>query len=56
MPLDTGTLSRIYQKLIPILGEEDANALMSQFRVGPATTPAVRPAVPEERPPGSASD
>jgi len=29
--LDTRTRSSIYQKLTPILGEEDANALMSEF-------------------------
>ena len=31
MALDTRTRSSIYQKLTPILGEEDANALMSEF-------------------------
>jgi hypothetical protein len=29
--LDTRTRSSIYRKLTPILGEEDANALMSEF-------------------------
>ena len=31
MALDTRTRSSIYRKLTPILGEDDANALMSQF-------------------------
>jgi hypothetical protein len=31
--LDTRTRSSIYRKLTPILGEEDANALMSEFPV-----------------------
>jgi hypothetical protein len=29
--LDTRTRASIYRKLTPILGEEDANALMSEF-------------------------
>ncbi len=29
--LDTRTRSSIYRKLTPILGEDDANALMSEF-------------------------
>ncbi|MGV3759422.1 MAG: hypothetical protein ACO1PW_07735 [Actinomycetota bacterium] len=31
MTLDARHRSSIYQKLIPVLGESDANALMSQF-------------------------
>ncbi len=31
MALDTRTRSSIYRKLTPILGEEDANALMSEL-------------------------
>ena len=31
MALDTRTRSSIYRKLTPILGEDDANALMSEF-------------------------
>jgi hypothetical protein len=29
--LDTRTRASIYQKLIPVLGEDDANALISEF-------------------------
>ena len=31
MALDARTRSSIYQKLVPILGDDDANALMSEF-------------------------
>ena len=31
MALDARTRSSIYQKLVPTLGEDDANALMSEF-------------------------
>lgn len=31
MALDARTRSSIYGKLVPVLGDEDANALMSQF-------------------------
>ena len=31
MALDTRHRASIYQKLIPILGEDDANALMTEF-------------------------
>lgn len=31
MALDARTRSSIYQKLVPTLGEHDANALMSEF-------------------------
>lgn len=31
MTLDARTRSSIYQKLVPTLGEHDANALMSEF-------------------------
>ena len=31
MTLDARTRSSIYQKLVPTLGEDDANALMSEF-------------------------
>jgi hypothetical protein len=31
MALDAGHRNSIYQKLIPILGEDDANALMTEF-------------------------
>lgn len=31
MSLDARTRSSIYGKLVPVLGEDDANALMSEF-------------------------
>lgn len=31
MALDAARRSSIYQKLLPVLGDEDANALMSEF-------------------------
>lgn len=31
MALDAAHRSSIYQKLVPVLGDEDANALMSEF-------------------------
>lgn len=31
MALDARTRSSIYQKFVPVLGEDDANALMSEF-------------------------
>ena len=31
MPLDTRTRASIYQKLVPLLGPDDANALMSEL-------------------------
>lgn len=36
MALDTAHRASIYQKLLPILGDDDTNALMSEF---PATEP-----------------
>jgi hypothetical protein len=40
--LDARTRSSIYEKLRPILGDDDANALMSQFPTTDADEPVTR--------------
>jgi hypothetical protein len=42
MALDARTRSSIYDKLRPILGDDDANALMSQFPTTDADEPVTR--------------
>lgn len=42
MALDAKRLSSIYEKLVPLLGEDDANAFMSQFQVAPTADPVAR--------------
>jgi hypothetical protein len=36
MPLDTRSRTSIYEKLLPLLGEDDASTLMDQFPATPA--------------------
>lgn len=39
MAMDARTMASLYTKLVPVLGEDDANAFMSQFRVMPPGEP-----------------